>query len=40
VIAGIEVIVKELKKELGKEELASALSNEYIGRLRRIHHLS
>ena len=39
VITGIEVIVEGLKKELGKEEIASALSKEYIGRLRRIHHL-
>ena len=38
--AGMEVIVKGLKKGMGKEELASALSKEYIGLLRRIHRLS
>jgi molybdopterin biosynthesis enzyme MoaB len=37
--AGMEVIVEGLKKGLGKEELASALAKEYIGRLKRIHHL-
>jgi molybdenum cofactor synthesis domain-containing protein len=37
--AGIEVIVEGLNKGLGKEELASALAKEYIGLLRRIHHL-
>ena len=37
--AGIEVIVLGLKKGLGKEELAAALSKEYIELLRRIHHL-
>jgi molybdenum cofactor synthesis domain-containing protein len=37
--AGIEVIAEGLNKGLGKEELASALAKEYIGLLRRIHHL-
>jgi hypothetical protein len=34
----MEVIVEGLKKGLGKEELASALSKEYIRLLRSIHH--
>jgi molybdenum cofactor synthesis domain-containing protein len=38
--AGMEVIVEGLKKGLGKDDLASALSKEYVGLLRRIHHLS
>ena len=38
--AGMEVIVEGLKKDMGKEELASVLSKEYIGLLRRIHRLS
>jgi hypothetical protein len=37
--AGMAVIVEGLKKGLGKEDLASALANEFIGRLKRIHHL-
>ncbi len=37
--AGMEVIISGLKKGLGKEELASALAKEYIGLLRRVHHL-
>lgn len=37
--AGMDVIIEGLKKELGKEDLASALANEFIGRLKRIHHL-
>jgi hypothetical protein len=37
---GIEVIVEGLKKGLGKEELASALSKEYISHLRSNHHSS
>jgi molybdenum cofactor synthesis domain-containing protein len=37
--AGMEVIVEGLKKGLGKDNLASALAKEYIGRLKRIHHL-
>lgn len=37
---GMEVIVEGLKKGLGKEELASALSKEYIGLMRSIHHSS
>jgi hypothetical protein len=36
--AGIEVIVAGLRRGSGKEELALALSKEYIGLLRRIHH--
>jgi hypothetical protein len=36
--AGMEIIVAGLKRGLGKEELALALSKEYIGLLRRIHH--
>jgi molybdenum cofactor synthesis domain-containing protein len=36
--AGVEVIVAGLKRGLGKEELALALSKEYVGLLRRIHH--
>jgi molybdenum cofactor synthesis domain-containing protein len=38
--AGMEVIVEWLNKGMGKEELASVLSKEYIGLLRRIHRLS
>ncbi|HUH65467.1 MAG TPA: molybdopterin-binding protein, partial [Syntrophales bacterium] len=37
--AGMEVIIFGLKKGLGKEELASALAKEYIGRLRQVHHI-
>ena len=37
---GMEVIVEGLKKGLGKEELASALTREYIRLLRNIHHSS
>lgn len=37
--AGMDVIVEGLKKRLGKEDLASALANEFIGRLKRIHNL-
>lgn len=37
--AGMEVIVEGLKKGLGKDDLASALAREYIGRLKRLHHL-
>ena len=37
--AGIAVIVEGLKKGQGKEDLASTLANEFIGRLKRIHHL-
>jgi hypothetical protein len=36
--AGMEVIMGGLKKGLGKEELASALSNKYIGLMKSIHH--
>jgi molybdenum cofactor synthesis domain-containing protein len=35
---GMEVILKGLKEGVGKEALASALSEEYRKRLRRIHH--
>jgi len=37
--AGMGVIVEGLKKGLGKDDLASTLANEFIGRLKRIHHL-
>jgi hypothetical protein len=37
--AGMDMIVEGLKKGLGKEDLASALANEFIGRLKRIHRL-
>jgi hypothetical protein len=37
--AGMNVIIEGLKKGFGKEDLASALANEFIGRLKRIHHL-
>ena len=36
--AGIDVIVEGLKRGLSKEEMASALSTEYIKHLRNIHH--
>ena len=36
---GMEVIVEGLRKGVGKEELASALSKEYRRRLRSVHHL-
>jgi Probable molybdopterin binding domain len=37
--AGMDVIVEGFKNGLGKEDIASALAKEYIGRLKRIHHL-
>jgi len=36
---GMEIVVEALKKGLGKEELASTLAKEYIGLLRKVHHL-
>jgi hypothetical protein len=35
---GIEVIIDGLKRGLDKEKLATALSERYIGFLRKIHH--
>jgi hypothetical protein len=37
--AGMEVIVDGLKKGIGKEELATALSKKFIDRMKSIHHL-
>ena len=37
--AGLEVILEGMRKGLGKGELAAALAQELIGRLKRIHQL-
>jgi molybdenum cofactor synthesis domain-containing protein len=37
--AGMDVVIGGLKKGQRKEDLASALAKEYVGRLKLIHHL-